>query len=287
MSSKLLSSLPRTTEADLPRIVDKDEVEIEEPCVDGEIFVKAEYPMLGYFNNEAATQSAFAPGGWIRTGDVGHVDENGLYFITDRKKDLIKIHGWQVSPTELEEVLLMHDNIVDAAVIGVNLKQPSTEEEPHAYIVRRPGSQLSEDDVKAWMRLRLARFKVAEKIMFMDSLPRNPTGKILRRFLPSAYDNHCEAMKKKEVVEQNRIPGFAPEIRHGSGVDTQIIVTPADEKCEPVASMDGASDGIVEVIRREHGTDCTCLECENDYKENSERGMENLQIGGCEEKSFL
>lgn len=219
------------------RIVNKTEDMISEPCVDGEIWVKALYPMLGYFENDAATEAAFALGGWIRTGDVGHFTREGLYYITDRLKDMIKVRGWQVSPAELEDVLMMHPDIIDAAVIGAALPEPSTEEEIHAFIVARPDSGLDEAAVKQFMRERLARFKIASDVFFMKELPRNPTGKIVRRNLKTVYAAFVVEEEKRKYFEQRRIPDFAPPIVH-------------------------------EVIGNEHGTDCTCIKCENGDKEN-------------------
>lgn len=131
--------------------------------------------------------AAFAPHGWIRSGDVGKLGANGLYYITDRKKDLIKVRGWQVSPAEVEAVILMHPKVLDAAVIGAKLPAPSAEEVAQAYIVLKKGATLTAEDVRAWVRKHLAAYKVPQEAFFLDSLPRNPTGKIIRRLIRPQY----------------------------------------------------------------------------------------------------
>lgn len=138
--------------------------------------------MLGYLNNPAATAAALTPDGWVRSGDIGHVAASGKCYVTDRKKDVIKVRGWQVSPAELEAVLLAHRDIVDAAVVRSSTPRACAEV-PRAYVVRREGAGLSEQEVKAFMGARLARFKVPDEVVFVAAIPRNPTGKILRRVL--------------------------------------------------------------------------------------------------------
>ncbi len=215
--------------------MDDDEVEITEPDLNGEIFIKPNYPMLGYYNNETASKAAFAAGGWIKTGDVGHFNKDGLYYITDRKKDLIKIRGWQVSPAELEEVLLMHPDVLDAAIIGHKMPPPSTEEVPHAYVVLHEVSSLTTQDVQDFMAVRLARFKVAEQVFFMESLPRNPTGKIIRRMLKPMYEESV----RERVSESGRLT--VANTVHGNGIDTQIVMTPGS--ATPATCFSGSFEG--------------------------------------------
>lgn len=169
--------------------------DITESGKTGEVYIKAPFPMVGYLNNPAATTEANAPGGWIKSGDIGYF-RSGRWYVCDRKKDIIKVRGWQVSPTELEAVLLLHPDITDAAVIGVKCSEGLTEL-PHAYVVRAAGSTITEAEVKEWMRARLARYKDVEEVIFVPTLPRNPTGKILRRFLREA-----EVKEEKPVAEK-------------------------------------------------------------------------------------
>lgn len=137
--------------------------------------------MRGYLNNPAATAETFTTDGWIRTGDIGYV-KNENWYIVDRTKNLIKVRGWQVSPAEIEAALLEHPDIIDAGVIGI----PSGNgcgQSAAAFIKKREGSQLDLEGVRTFLATVLARYKNVEKVEFVDSIPRNPTGKILRRVL--------------------------------------------------------------------------------------------------------
>lgn len=105
--------------------------------------------MKGYIGNDKATRETVDPDGWLHTGDVGYYDEDGYFFLTDRKKELIKYKGLQVSPTELEKILLTHPNIQDAAVAPV--PDEAAGELPRAYIVKRPGATLTEKEVASFI----------------------------------------------------------------------------------------------------------------------------------------
>ena len=164
-----------------PRVVDDAGKDRLEDGQVGEIYIKSHFSMLGYLNNPIATAEAFAPGGWIRSGDVGYV-KDFKWYVPDRKKDVIKVKGWQVSPTELEGVLLLHEDIIDAGVIGTQTAN-TFDGIPRGFVVRRPGSTVTENDVKIWMRERLVRYKQVDRVIFVTEIPRNPTGKILRRLL--------------------------------------------------------------------------------------------------------
>lgn len=148
----------------------------------GEIFVKGPNVCLGYWRNEEATKEAFDKEGYLRTGDVAVRDERGWYWIVDRKKELIKVRGFQVAPAELEAVLLGHEGIADAAVVGVRRGE---EEAPRAYVVLKEGGEgrgVKEEDVVEWMRGRVARHKWLEGgVRFVDEVPKSPSGKILRK----------------------------------------------------------------------------------------------------------
>jgi hypothetical protein len=187
-----------------------------EDCVNGEIHIRSPHPMKGYLNNSTATAEAFTEDGWVRSGDVGFV-QSGKYFVIDRTKDLIKVRGWQVSPAEIEASLLEHHDIIDAAVIGIAARD-GTGEVPAAFVVRKEESHLKEKDIKEFLGVRLARYKGVEEVQFVDRIPRNPTGKILRRVLrdsraaqpltpdqvvASAYSN---AIKDLEKSQQERNP---------------------------------------------------------------------------------
>lgn len=159
----------------------------------GELCVKGPGIVRGYYHNEAATKASWDDEGYFHTGDIietrPHVDpETGkthqLAFVVERLKELIKVRGFQVAPAELEGALTEHPDIVDAAVIGLSTKTADDSELPKAYVVRRPGSKLSEDDVMTHMKVRLARYKQLEGgVEFVESIPKLPSGKILKRVL--------------------------------------------------------------------------------------------------------
>lgn len=163
--------------------------------------------MLGYMSNEKATQEAFDSDGWLRSGDVGMITAGKVYII-DRKKELIKVRGWQVSPTEVESVLLQHPEISDAAVIGIQLADGAGEL-AQAYIVRKPESRLTEDAVRIFAGKTLAKYKIPEQVKFVESIPKNSTGKVLRRLLRE--DVTCGNTTAAAVisVEANRLGLFS------------------------------------------------------------------------------
>jgi long-chain acyl-CoA synthetase len=142
----------------------------------GEIAIQGSNVMLGYHNQPEATRAAI-PDGWFRTGDLARVDEDGYYFIVDRKKDLIIRGGYNVYPREIEEVLYEHPAVAEAVVVGI----PHTElgEEIGAAIVTK--EPVDADDIREFVRGRVAPYKYPRRIWFVDALPTGPTGKILRR----------------------------------------------------------------------------------------------------------
>lgn len=158
--------------------------------------------MLGYLNDPMATGEAFATEGWIRSGDVGYT-KNAKWYISDRRKDIIKVRGWQVSPIELEEVLLQHDDIVDAGVVGIQTAN-TPDEVPRGFAVRRTESTITEYDARVWMSGRLARYKQVDRIIFVAEIPRNPTGKILRNLLRDG--NYTEDTTIDRAVSEQATP---------------------------------------------------------------------------------
>jgi long-chain acyl-CoA synthetase len=147
----------------------------------GELWVNGENVFKGYWEDEEATASALTPDGWLRTGDVAVVDDDGFLFLVDRVKDLIIVSGFNVFPAEVEEVLLEHPGIEAAGVVGV--PHPYSGEAVKAYVVVKQGRSLEEDDVIAFAADRLARYKCPDKVMFVDELPQGASGKVLRRAL--------------------------------------------------------------------------------------------------------
>jgi acyl-CoA synthetase (AMP-forming)/AMP-acid ligase II len=159
------------------------EVRIGDPAPDGtgELLVRCDYVMLGYLDDPEATAEAIDPDGWLHTGDVGALDDRGNLRITDRLKDMYICGGFNVYPAEVEQTLARLDGVVEAAVVGVPDERLG--EVGRAFVVRR--GELAEDDVLAWCEERLANFKRPRSIVFVDSLPRNLSGKVLKTDLRS------------------------------------------------------------------------------------------------------
>jgi HIP---CoA ligase len=147
----------------------------------GEILVRGPNVMLGYLDDLAATKEAIDEDGWLHTGDIGHLDDDGYLTITDRLKDMYICGGFNVYPAEVEQVLARLDGVAESAVIGV--PDMRLGEVGKAFIVGRPGQQLTEAGVLAHCRERLANFKVPRQVEFRSELPRNPSGKPLKRLL--------------------------------------------------------------------------------------------------------
>ncbi|KAJ2733693.1 hypothetical protein IW152_002876 [Coemansia sp. BCRC 34962] len=151
----------------------------------GEVCVRGPNVMLGYFKNAEATARTIDAEGFLHTGDIGRVDDNGFYYIVDRKKELIKYKGFQVAPAELEGLLMNHPAVLDAAVIQVFDRAQDTEL-PKAFVVIRPNLDHPEitDDIKAWVAERVAHYKALRGgVELIDSIPKSASGKILRRVL--------------------------------------------------------------------------------------------------------
>jgi acyl-CoA synthetase (AMP-forming)/AMP-acid ligase II len=164
------------------RLVDPGTGEDAAPGERGELWVRGPQVMKGYLNNPGATADTVDAEGWLHTGDVAIVDDHGCYTVVDRVKELIKYKGYQVAPAELEGVLVGHPEILDAAVIGVPDKE-SGEEFPKAFVVRAPGSQLTEQEVMDYMAAKVAPHKKIRLVEFIDEVPKSSAGKILRKDL--------------------------------------------------------------------------------------------------------
>jgi long-chain acyl-CoA synthetase len=145
----------------------------------GEIVIRGHNVMKGYWDRPYATGEAITEDGWFRTGDMAKVDEDGYFFIVDRKKDLIIRGGYNVYPREIEEVLYEHPAIQEAAVVGV--PDESLGEEVGAAVVLKKGESLEADEIKAYVKEQVAAYKYPRKVWFEDELPKGPTGKILKR----------------------------------------------------------------------------------------------------------
>jgi long-chain acyl-CoA synthetase len=146
----------------------------------GELVVKGPQVMKGYHNLPTETANTLRDG-WLYTGDIARMDEDGYFYIVDRKKELIKPGGYQVWPREVEEVIKEHPKVLDVGVAGVpDLYRGETVK---AWVVVKPGETMTEEDVKVWCSERLAKYKVPTLVEFRDELPKTTVGKILRREL--------------------------------------------------------------------------------------------------------
>jgi long-chain acyl-CoA synthetase len=147
---------------------------------EGELIVRGPQMMKGYWNKPEETAYTIRDG-WLHTGDIARMDEDGFFYIVQRKKDMINVGGFKVFPTEVDEVLYTHPAIAEAAAIGI----------PHAYrgevvkafVVLRDSSAATADEIIEYCRGRLAKFKVPVEVEFLDTLPKSAVGKILRRSL--------------------------------------------------------------------------------------------------------
>ena len=162
------------------RIVDIETGQDLPAGAEGELWVKGPQVMQGYLNNAKATAESITEDGWLRTGDIAKIDEDGYMFITDRLKELIKYKGFQVAPAELEATLVAMDGITDAAVVG--LPDEEAGELPVAFVVTGDPAP-DEAAIKAHIDAQLAHYKQLHQIYFVDEIPKSASGKILRRFL--------------------------------------------------------------------------------------------------------
>jgi acyl-CoA synthetase (AMP-forming)/AMP-acid ligase II len=147
---------------------------------DGEIIIRGPQVMKGYWKAPEETAQTLRDG-WLYTGDIGHVDEDGYTYIVDRKKEMIKYKGFGIAPAEIEALLLEHPAVMDAAVIPV--PDPEAGEVPKGFVVLRPGQSVTPDDLIAFVNGRLAGYKRLGFVEFIDSIPKVASGKILRREL--------------------------------------------------------------------------------------------------------
>ena len=167
------------------KIMDNDnDVEAAQGEV-GEIWIRSPQVMKGYWKMPEETTKAISSDGWFRSGDAGYIDADGYVYIHDRVKDMIVSGGENVYPAEVENVLMGHPGIADVAVIGV--PDDKWGETAKAMVVRAGGSDVSESEIIAYARERLARFKCPTTVEWLDSLPRNPSGKVLKKDLRAPY----------------------------------------------------------------------------------------------------
>lgn len=168
------------------RIVDSaDPEKILGPDETGEIALRGPSVASGYWHMQEETRETFLSGGWFLTGDMGFLDGKGALFITDRKKDMIIMSGWKIYPTEVENILLQHPGIADAAVFGIPDERRG--EIPVAAVIVKEGTRLDGEEMESFCRGRMAGYKVPRKMIQVDSLPRVHGWKLLRRTLREKY----------------------------------------------------------------------------------------------------
>jgi long-chain acyl-CoA synthetase len=166
------------------RIVDGEGNDVPTGQV-GELWTRSTQNMKGYWNNPTATSDAVTPDGWFKTGDAGYFDEDGFVYLHDRVKDMIVTGGENVYPAEVENALMQHPAVADVAVIGV--PDGKWGEAVKAIVVKAPDTDPTEEELIAFARERLAGFKLPKSVDFAEVLPRNPSGKLLKRELREPY----------------------------------------------------------------------------------------------------
>ena len=169
------------------RVVDIEDASREMPCGEpGELMFHGPLVMMGYFNNPGATAETIRADGWLHTGDIAVMDEDGYATIVDRKKDMILTAGFNVYPAELERVICMHPAVALAAVGAV--ADEAKGELAKAYVIRKPGAQVTAAELIAHCREHLAAYKVPRAVQFVDAVPMTASGKIMRRLLKDIDD---------------------------------------------------------------------------------------------------
>lgn len=181
----------------------EDSTEEVAPNELGEIVIRGVNVMLGYWNRPSETAKVMT-NGWFHTGDIGKIDELGYFYIVDRVKDMINSGGLKVYPAEVENVIYQHSSVAEVAVYGM----PHTlmGEQVRACIVLKPGEVVTEEEMIAFTQQRLAQYKVPSTVVFVDSIPKNPTGKVLKRLLRE--ENISSSVKVVETIKPQK---FQPQ----------------------------------------------------------------------------
>jgi fatty-acyl-CoA synthase len=170
------------------RVVDEHGRDVPQDGVArGELLVRGFAVARSYYHNESATKAAFEPDGWFHTGDVVTIDEYGYIEIVDRVKDFIKSGGEWISSVEVENLLMGHPGVKEAAVFGI--VHPKWQERPVAAVVMREGHAADEEALRTWMLERLAKWQTPDRVVFMDVIPRTGVGKFLKRELRARYEH--------------------------------------------------------------------------------------------------
>ncbi|GMF44289.1 unnamed protein product [Phytophthora fragariaefolia] len=181
-------------------------VELKVKCLDtdadlgpnqhGELLLRGPTLMKGYFNNPEATRETFTEGGFLRTGDIGYIDDDGFVFIVDRLKELIKYKGHQVAPAEVEDVVNSHPEVADSGCVRGH-DSMTGEEIPKVYAVLEEGSSLSADELMGYVASKVTGYKRVREVEFVDSIPKSLSGKILRRVLQLRENEKMKAIRSR------------------------------------------------------------------------------------------
>jgi len=166
------------------RVVDDEGRELQ-PGEKGEVWLRAPNTMKGYWNRPKDSAEALRDG-WLHTGDIARMDEDGYLYIMDRKKDMIISGGENIYPAEVEDALRDHPSVADVAVIGFPHERWG--EAVKAIIALKQGERLTERELVEWCQGRIGKFKIPKQVVFTDSIPRTPTGKILKRILREQFN---------------------------------------------------------------------------------------------------
>jgi len=177
------------------RILDDDNNDMP-PEEKGEICIKGDAVMIGYLNQEDATKDAIKKG-WLHTGDMAYMDEEGFIFIVDRKKDMINRGGENIYPREVEMAIEGHPKVREVSVIGV--PDPALGETVKAFIIPTEPGVLTFEELKAYLKDKIARYKIPQVVEFVTDLPRTPTGKVLKKKLREREQEKTKEIKKEKA----------------------------------------------------------------------------------------
>ena len=232
------------------RIVDiNDSNHVLGPNEEGEMLVRGPQVMQGYWNRPEETAVTLTDG-WLHTGDIAYYDEEGYYYIVDRKKDLVIVGGYNVYPREVDEVLYEHPKVAEAVAVGV--KHPTRGEVLKAYVVPRPGETLTTAELTAHCRARLANYKVPKFFEFREELPKSLIGKVLRRIL---RDEEAARVAQGQGDEDRLLPtpdqpAAAPTRAQALGQQAGELLDEAREKMD---SLRGQAGEMVDKARGKAG----------------------------------
>jgi long-chain acyl-CoA synthetase len=179
--------------------------DLVQPGGEGELVIKGPQVMAGYWQRQDETDKVIDKEGWFHTGDIAKMDEDGCFYIVDRKKDLIIASGYNIVPREVEEVLYMHPKVQEAVVAGI--PDSKRGETVKAYVVLKEGQSSSVDEIRNFCKENLAPYKVATFVGFREELPKSQVGKILRRVLVEEEKAKQAAQKQTECAVIEKGPG--------------------------------------------------------------------------------